>query len=141
MITKARRKTLLNHVKMYNGIFREETTANWKVEKMAYSKAFVINLIRLYIDRLKENNIPVERVLLFGSYMKGTPREDSDIDIAVISSAFKGDRYLDRRRIVPLRRGIDSRIEPIPFTPGDYADGGMLIDEIKSTGQEIGDGY
>jgi predicted nucleotidyltransferase len=108
---------------------------------MAYSKAFVINLIRLYIDRLKENNIPVERVLLFGSYMKETPREDSDIDIAVISSAFKGDRYLDRRRIVPLRRGIDSRIEPIPFTPGDYADGSILIDEIKSTGQEIGDGY
>jgi len=108
---------------------------------MAYSKAFVINLIRLYIDRLKENKIPVEKVLLFGSYTKGTPREDSDIDIAVISSAFKGDRYLDRRRIVPLRRGIDSRIEPIPFTPGDYADGGMLIDEIKSTGQEIGYGY
>jgi len=41
-------------------------------------------------------------VLLFGSYIKGTPREDSDIDIAVISSVFKGDRYLDRRRIIPL---------------------------------------
>ena len=31
---------------------------------------------------------------------------------------------------------VDS-IEPIPFTPGDYADGGMLIDEIKRTGQEV----
>jgi len=69
--------------------------------------------------------------------MQGTPREDSDIDIAVISSVFKGDRYVDRRRIVPLRRGIDSRIDPLPFTPMDYADGGMLIDEIKRTGQEI----
>lgn len=104
---------------------------------MVASKASVINLIRQYVGRLKENNIPVERVLLFGSYIKGTPREDSDIDIAVISSAFKGDRYLDRRRIVPMRRGIDSRIEPIPFTPGDYAEGGMLIDEIKRTSQEI----
>jgi uncharacterized protein len=104
---------------------------------MVASKACVINLIRQYVGRLKENNIPVERVLLFGSYIKGTPREDSDIDIAVISSAFKGDRYLDRRRIVPMRRGIDSRIEPIPFTPDDYAEGGMLIDEIKRTGQEI----
>jgi hypothetical protein len=104
---------------------------------MVASKASVIDLIRQYVGRLKENNIPVERVLLFGSYIKGTPREDSDIDIAVISSAFKGDRYLDRRRIVPMRRGIDSRIEPIPFTPGDYAEGGMLIDEIKRTSQEI----
>jgi predicted nucleotidyltransferase len=104
---------------------------------MAFSKALAINLIKKYIVRLRENNISVERVLLFGSYIKGTPREDSDIDIAVISSAFKGDRYSDRRLIVPLRRGIDSRIEPIPFTPEDYAEGGMLIDEIKSTGQEI----
>ena len=104
---------------------------------MASSKASVINLIKRYIARLKENNISVEKVLLFGSYMNGTPREDSDIDIAVISSAVKGDRYSDRRLIVPLRRGIDSRIDPIPFTPEDYANGGMLIDEIRSTGQEI----
>jgi len=104
---------------------------------MASSKASIINLIKEYIARLKENNISVEKVLLFGSNIKGTSREDSDIDIAVISSSFKGDRYSDRRLIVPLRRGIDSRIEPIPFTPEDYAQGGILIDEIKSTGQEI----
>ena len=104
---------------------------------MASSRSSIINLIKEYIARLKENNISVEKVLLFGSNIKGTSREDSDIDIAVISSSFKGDRYSDRRLIVPLRRGIDSRIEPIPFTPEDYAKGGMLIDEIKSTGQEI----
>lgn len=104
---------------------------------MASSKSSVINLIKKYIVRLKANNISVEKVLLFGSYIKGTPREDSDIDIAVISSAFKGDRYSDRRFIIPFRRGIDSRIDPIPFTPEDYAEGGILIDEIKSTGQEI----
>ena len=104
---------------------------------MAFSKSSIINLIKEYILRLKENNISVEKVLLFGSIMKGTSREDSDIDIAVISSSFKGDRYSDRRLIVPLRRGIDSRIDPIPFTPEDYAQGGILIDEIKSTGQEI----
>ena len=104
---------------------------------MASSKSSIINLIKEYILRLKENNISVEKVLLFGSIMRGTSREDSDIDIAVISSSFKGDRYSDRRLIVPLRRGIDSRIDPIPFTPEDYAEGGILIDEIKSTGQEI----
>ena len=104
---------------------------------MASSKSSIINLIKEYILRLKENNISVEKVLLFGSIMKGTSREDSDIDIAVISSSFKGDRYSDRRLIVPLRRGIDSRIDPIPFTPEDYEQGGILIDEIKSTGQEI----
>ena len=60
---------------------------------MAFSKTSVINLIKEYIVRLKEHNISVEKVLLFGSKTKGTSREDSDIDIAVISSSFKGDRY------------------------------------------------
>ena len=55
---------------------------------MASSKSSIINLIKEYILRLKENNISVEKVLLFGSIMRGTSREDSDIDIAVISSSF-----------------------------------------------------
>jgi len=56
---------------------------------MASSRSSIINLIKEYIARLKENNISVEKVLLFGSNIKGTSREDSDIDIAVISSSFK----------------------------------------------------
>ena len=104
---------------------------------MASSRTAVVSLIRNYISRLNQNNILVEKVFLFGSYSKGTPREDSDIDIAVISTAFAGNRYFDRRRIVPFRRGIDSRIDPIPFTPEEFAAGGTLIDEIKITGKEI----
>jgi len=104
---------------------------------MASTKSAVIDLIKKYITRLNQNNISVQKVLLFGSYMKGTPREDSDIDIAVIASTFQGNRYSDRRVIVPFRRGIDSRIEQIPFTPEEFAAGGMLIDEIKNTGKEI----
>jgi hypothetical protein len=35
------------------------------------------------------------------------------------------------------RPAVDSRIEPLAFRPEDYADGGILIDEIKRTGQEL----
>lgn len=104
---------------------------------MASTDAAVVDLIKKYIARLNQHNISVQKVFLFGSYIKGTPRTDSDIDIAVISSDFEGNRYSDRRRIVPYRRGIDSRIDPIPFTPEEFAAGGMLIDEIKGTGKEI----
>jgi len=104
---------------------------------MVSSKALILNLIKHYISVLRENNISIQKVMLFGSYMNGQPKEDSDIDIAIISPAFKGNRYLDRRFIVPFRRGIDSRIEPLPFTPEDFAKGGILIDEIKRTGEEI----
>jgi len=102
---------------------------------MASSTSSIIKLLRQYLQRLKENNIPVQKAILFGSYAKGETREDSDIDVAVISQVFKGDRFADRRMIVPFRRGLDSRIEPIPFTPKDFATGGVLIDEIKRSGK------
>jgi hypothetical protein len=35
------------------------------------------------------------------------------------------------------RRKIDSRIEPIPFRPEDFHNGGMLAEEIKRTGVVI----
>ena len=104
---------------------------------MASPTTSTVKLLKKYLERLEENNIPVQKALLFGSYASGKPRKDSDIDIAVISTAFKGDRFSDRRMIVPFRRGLDSRIEPMPFTPKDFAEGGILIDEIKKTGQLI----
>lgn len=104
---------------------------------MASAKDSLISVIKKYVKRLTDGNIPVQEVLLFGSYIKGTNRPDSDIDVAIVSPAFKGDRYVDRRMIVPFRRGLDSRIEPMPFTPEDFTQGGLLIDEIKKTGYSI----
>lgn len=52
--------------------------------------------------------------------------------------SFSGDRFADRHRIVPLRRGVDSRLEPMPFRPEQFAEGGNLIDEIKRTGVRVG---
>jgi len=104
---------------------------------MASAADSVRKLVIDYVDRLKENNIPIQKVVLFGSYARGTPGKDSDIDVALVSASFQGDRYEDRRRIVPFRRGLDCRIEPIPITPADFEAGGILIDEIKKTGQII----
>lgn len=101
---------------------------------MAVAADKVIEIVNRYIDELKKHNIPVEEVILFGSFAQGRAREESDIDLAIISSSFSGDRFADRRRIVPLRRGVDSRLEPIPFRPEQFAEGGNLIDEIKRTG-------
>lgn len=70
---------------------------------------------------------------LFGSYAKGVAKPWNDIDIAIVSDSFSGDRFEDRRRIVPLRREIDSRIEPIPFRPEDFNDRSTLAEEIKKT--------
>jgi predicted nucleotidyltransferase len=104
---------------------------------MAAQTSSIKNVIKNYIQELKKHGIPVREVILFGSCVRGGAKEESDIDVAIVSDAFSGDRFEDRRRIVPLRRGIDNRIEPIPLTPVAFAAGGNLIDEIKRTGIKI----
>jgi len=104
---------------------------------MAVATDSVIEAVKKYIRELERNNIPIQEAIVFGSYAKGDPKEESDIDIALVSTAFTGDRFEDRRKIVPFRRKIDSRIEPIPFRPEDFEQGGNLVDEIKKTGKAI----
>jgi hypothetical protein len=104
---------------------------------MAVATDSVIEAVKKYIRELERNNIPIQEAIVFGSYAKGDPKEESDIDIALVSTAFTGDRFEDRRKIVPLRRKIDNRIEPIPFRPEDFEQGGNFVDEIKKTGKAI----
>ena len=97
----------------------------------------IIELVKKYIQELQKNGITIQEAIIFGSYAKGIPKEESDIDVALVSPAFSGDRFEDRRKIVPLRRKIDGRIEPMPFRPDDFSKGGNLVDEIKKTGRKI----
>lgn len=105
--------------------------------EQAIRKGSIKKAIKNYIEALRNHGIPVNEVILFDSCARGGAKEGSDIDVAVVSEAFSGDRFEDRRRILPLRRAIDSRIEPIPLTPEAFASGGNLIDEIKRTGIRI----
>ncbi len=104
---------------------------------MAATKDEIIKDVKKYIAELNKHGISVQKAILFGSWTKGHAHEDSDIDIALISDAFTGDRFQDRRKIVPLRRDINTRIEPIPYSPLSFDAGGHLIDEIKHFGESV----
>lgn len=104
---------------------------------MATLKEAVIKDLKRYIAVLKENGFPIQRAMLFGSWARGNGREESDVDVALISNVFTGDRFQDRRRIIPLRRKINNSIEPIPFDPRTFNGGGVLVDEIIKYGEEI----
>jgi hypothetical protein len=101
---------------------------------MAAKANSVIAIIKKYVEELEKNQILISEAVIFGSHAKSTAKPHSDIDVALISSAFTGDRFEDRRKIVPLRRKIDSRIEPIPFKPEDFNSNGILAEEIRKTG-------
>ena len=104
---------------------------------MAESQAAIKRIIKRYIKMMTAHKIRVDKVYLFGSFAKGTAGNDSDIDIAVVSKDFSGDRYDDRRLIVPLRRKIDRRLEPIPFRTDCFKADDPMAREILERGIQI----
>lgn len=69
-----------------------------------------------------EKKIRVRRIILFGSYARGTPRPWSDIDLAVISPDFHGGTEEDHLLLAKIARSITPQIEAIPYLPEDFAD-------------------
>jgi predicted nucleotidyltransferase len=97
-------------------------------------KAAVIERLNEYVNLVREH-FPVQKVILFGSYAKGTAREYSDIDVAVIVD--KIDDILESEyKLYELRRDIDEMIEPLIFEANSSDPSGFL-EEIQKTGEVI----
>ena len=94
-------------------------------------------IIRAYLDVLREKNICISRAYLFGSCAKNRFTKDSDIDLAIVSNDFKGDIINDRLSLMRLRRGVDLRIEPHPFTKKEFSLSNPFVKEIIETGERI----
>jgi uncharacterized protein len=90
-----------------------------------------VEKVKKYADTIIEEFSP-SMVVLFGSYAKGTQKEYSDIDVAVIVNEIKGDYLETLSKLYKMRRRIDVRIEPHILESGND-DSGML-QEILSTG-------
>ena len=97
-------------------------------------KSSVIKIAKDYVNLVLQNMKPKE-IILYGSYAKGTAREDSDIDIAVIVSKIIND-YLDEAAMLyMLRVEIDSRIEPILLKDEDDRSG--FLEDVRRTGYTL----
>lgn len=79
----------------------------------------------------------VQAAYLYGSQVKGTAAEWSDIDVAVVSPDFSADLFQERLMLMRLAAQIDDRIEPHPFTPDDFNDTDPLVSEIRRTGVRV----
>ncbi|PIU37343.1 nucleotidyltransferase [Candidatus Roizmanbacteria bacterium CG06_land_8_20_14_3_00_34_14] len=78
------------------------------------------SIVSKYIINVKKQGIPVWRVYIFGSYVKGTADIHSDIDVCVISKKFGKDRQKERVMLMNIRSENDGLIEPHPFSPEDF---------------------
>lgn len=94
----------------------------------------VIEKIRNY-KKLLTDHFDVDSVFLYGSYLKGTAGEDSDIDVAIIVNKLQGDYFSTIPLAWKLRSQIDNRIEPMVFEKGKDESG--FLEEIINSGIEI----
>ncbi len=94
-------------------------------------------IIDHFITELAKNNIKIEQAILFGSYAQGTYNDWSDIDIAIVSQAFEGERYKDKNKIRKIKLHISSDLEPIPYTPAEFNTEDPFVKQIMDTGVRI----
>lgn len=94
-------------------------------------------IIEDYIYNLSKQ-IPIQKVILFGSYAKGNTHKYSDVDIAIFSDYFKQMSRIDGLQFLLLSAmDYDIDLEPQPFTIDEIEEPSGLVKEILTTGIEI----
>ena len=97
----------------------------------------IIDIVNRYIE-IVSKNYNVVTIILFGSYAKGNQREDSDIDIAVITDDIKTDKFDEEVNLMQLRNDIDYRIEPHIIRTDEYKNVETpFVKEIIDTGIKV----
>ena len=98
----------------------------------------ILDKIQDYKKILEKNKIKIDKLILFGSYAKGTQKEWSDIDLCVVSPQFGRNRFDERVKLMKLSIGGWENIEPHPYNLKNLKDKwDPLASEITKYGLEI----
>ena len=104
---------------------------------MAKTKAEIEAIARQYVDNLRACQVHVERVILFGSYGRGTPTDRSDMDLAFVSKDFDHYNLLQRQTILASCRPGLVRTDVLGYSPAMLErkrDQSPLVRQILSEG-------
>ena len=104
---------------------------------MVQLPAKVKNTLDRYLQALERGNIPIQQAILFGSYARGNSHEWSDIDIALVSDIFAGNRMDDKDKIRAITLSVSSELEVIAFAPQDFTPQNPFVKEILKTGIQL----
>jgi predicted nucleotidyltransferase len=101
-------------------------------------KDAAVEAIRKFKKALERKNIKVDKIVLFGSYAKGTQKDGSDIDVAVISKDFQGKDYWTRIEILTdAIYEVFEPIEAVPFTPEEWERSDRCIIDYAREGEVV----
>ncbi|MBI4237673.1 MAG: nucleotidyltransferase domain-containing protein [Deltaproteobacteria bacterium] len=103
---------------------------------MVKSRDQIIQVVRCYLASLA-NDFRITQAYLFGSYAQGTAREESDIDVALVSEDFRDKSEMEllgylSQKTIPVHTGL----EVLAFTPEELEqpDPRTLSYQVKTFG-------
>jgi len=98
-----------------------------------------IETVRRFVEALVNQGIGIEKVVLYGSRVRGRATPESDIDVAIVSRDFGKDPVEEGMFLFRIAGGIDPKIEPVPISLKSFNEDTWvpLIYEIKTMGIEI----
>ncbi len=94
-------------------------------------KKEALSVVKKYADEVIKFLSP-SKIILYGSYAKGTANINSDIDVAIIFDNFKGDLWETSTELWKKAYKISDIIEPVLLDKNN--DGCGFINEILKTG-------
>ena len=98
----------------------------------------VLATVKEFKKALESINIRIDQLILFGSHAEGTAREDSDIDLIVISSSFSDKSYWERINILTdAIYYVFAPIEASAFTPDEWKSEKSLITDYAKNGVSV----
>ncbi|MCL2416343.1 MAG: nucleotidyltransferase domain-containing protein [Bacteroidales bacterium] len=101
---------------------------------MDQTTALIIS--RDYLLRLK-SDLDFSEAWLFGSYARGSSHENSDIDIAIVMNDNLPISFETEVKLMTIRKGEETLIEPHVFSKQDFNRSEPLVDEIMKYGVPI----
>jgi len=87
-----------------------------------------------YALLLVKAGLPIEKIILFGSYAIKKANENSDIDLAVVLKEIKDDKFTTRLKLMKYCRNFSDVIEPHPFLFSEFTDADPFASEIIKNG-------
>lgn len=101
--------------------------------------AKVINIVREYLQELSEKGIYISRCFIYGSQVKNTATEESDIDVMLVSPLFdkSAEKYWPALWLSDIR--TDNKIEPLAIGEKRFLTDDMspIIEVVRQEGIEI----
>ncbi len=101
----------------------------------------IYHIINEYKQKLESLGVRVKRIILYGSHALGKAREDSDIDLVVVSDDFEDLDLWERLCLLGRSRiGIKRPMEILGITEKEFKSehsGTFIGDEVKSKGIQV----